>query len=234
MSRKTQAKYDPLGQWPAAIMTTVICHDVYGNEHETEATLLEWRPAAYVVMIEDGSVCLLKGSDGRYDLPGGAIELGEDPKAAAIREVKEETGLDISEPTLLGVESSLFRASHSDDRCYHSLLMYYHCTSSTGSISAVGFDEYEKQHVELAEWMPLEDLHEVKVGSTVDFRSYARKKHRLNAERLHVDNDMAAARSDELRNVYKSAKDMLGVHIAHARPGRLLCDERRHELTGTG
>ncbi|KAK5674255.1 hypothetical protein LTS10_012993 [Elasticomyces elasticus] len=162
-------------------MTTVICHDIYGNEHETASRLLEWRPAAYVVMIKDGSVCLLKGFDNSYDLPGGAIELGEDPKATAIREVKEETGLRISEPTLLGVESSLFRASHSDDRYYHSLLMYYHCTSSTGSISAEGFDEYEKQHVELAEWIPLEDLHEIKVGSTVDFRPYVWQAYQARA-----------------------------------------------------
>ncbi|KAK3654159.1 hypothetical protein LTR56_004214 [Elasticomyces elasticus] len=163
-------------------MTTVICHDVYGNKHETEATSLEWRPAAYVVMIKDGrSICLLKGTDGRYDLPGGAMELGEDPKAAAIREVKEETGLDVDKPTLLGVESSLFRASHSDNRFYHSLLMYYHCTSSTGIISAVGFDEYEKQHVQLAEWIPIEDLHEIKVGSTVDFRPYVWQAYQARA-----------------------------------------------------
>ena len=160
-------------------MTTVICHDIFGNQHETPAKSLQWRPATYVVLIKDDSVCLFKAKDGSYDLPGGAIELGEDPKCAAIREVKEETGLDAVEPTLLGVESSLFRASHSDDRCYHSLLMYFHCTKYTGNISDAGFDEYEKQHMELAEWVPIVSLDDIKVGSTVDFRPYIRQAYSM-------------------------------------------------------
>lgn len=153
-------------------MTTVICHDIYGKQHETAASSLRWRPAAYVVLLKDASVCLLKATDGNYDLPGGGIELGEEPKTAAVREAKEETGLDVADPTLLGVESSLFRAAHSDDACYHSLLMYFHCTKHTGNISNEGFDEYEKQHMEMAEWVPMDRLDEIKVGSTVDFRPY--------------------------------------------------------------
>jgi 8-oxo-dGTP diphosphatase len=160
-------------------MATVICHDIYGNQHEIPANSLQWRPAAYVVMIKDDSVCLLKANHGHYDLPGGAIELGEDPKSAAIREAKEETGLDVTEPTLLGVESSLFRASHSDDRCYHILLMYYRCTRHTGNISNAGFDECEKQHVELAEWVPIASLDDMKVGSTVDFRPYVWQAYKM-------------------------------------------------------
>ena len=160
-------------------MSTVICHDIYGKQHETPAKSLQWRPATYVVLIKHASVCLLKAVDGNYDLPGGAIELGEDPKAAAIREVKEETGLDVDEPTLLGIQSSLFRASHSDGRCYHSLLMYYHCTNSTGTVSNEGFDEYEKQHMELAEWVPMAGLGNIKVGSTVDFRPYVWQAYRV-------------------------------------------------------
>jgi 8-oxo-dGTP diphosphatase len=156
-------------------MTTVICHDIYNNQHSTPAASLQWRPAAYVVLIKDNHVCLLKSLNGTYDLPGGAINLGEDPKSAAIREVKEETGLDATEPTLLGVESSLFRAVHSDDRCYHSLLMYYHCEEFSGEFSAEGFDEVERRLVEGAEWVPLESLDGIKVGSTVDFRPYVRQ-----------------------------------------------------------
>jgi 8-oxo-dGTP pyrophosphatase MutT (NUDIX family) len=162
-------------------MTTVICRDIYGNQHETPAQSLQWRPATYVVLIKDASVCLLKAKDGKYDLPGGPIELGEDPETAAIREAKEETGLDVDEPTLLGVESSLFQAAHSDDRCYHSLLMYYHCTSSTGNISNEGFDEYEKQHMELAEWVPMARLNDIKVGSTVDFRPCVWQAYKMRA-----------------------------------------------------
>lgn len=156
-------------------MATVICHDIFGNQHETPAKSLQWRPAAYVVLIKDDSVCLLKANDGHYDLPGGAIALGEDPKSAAIREAKEETGLDVTEPTLLGVESSLFRASHSDDRCYHSLLMYHYCEGFSEEFSDQGFDEVERTLVEGAEWVPFAGMDGIEVGSTVDFRPYVRQ-----------------------------------------------------------
>jgi 8-oxo-dGTP diphosphatase len=165
-------------------MTTVTCHDIYANQHPTPTSSLQWRPAAYVVLIKDDSVCLLKANHGHYDLPGGAIELGEDPKSAAIREVKEETGLDLTtEPTLLGVESSLFRAVHSDDRCYHSLLMYYHCEEFSGEFSGEfssgGFDEVERRLVEGAEWVPVARLDGIAVGSTVDFRPYVRQAYEV-------------------------------------------------------
>ncbi len=43
-----------------------------------------------------GKVLLQKRGDfGKWGFPGGAIELGEKPEEAAIREFKEETGLGV-------------------------------------------------------------------------------------------------------------------------------------------
>lgn len=52
------------------------------------------------VIIQGDEVLLIKRakapSKGDWSLPGGAIEIGETAKAALVREVKEETGLDVS------------------------------------------------------------------------------------------------------------------------------------------
>ena len=55
--------------------------------------------AASVAIFRDGKVLLAaRGREpmkGVFTLPGGAVELGETLTAAALREVKEETGLDV-------------------------------------------------------------------------------------------------------------------------------------------
>ncbi|SEK46059.1 8-oxo-dGTP diphosphatase [Ruminococcus albus] len=59
-------------------------------------------------LIEDGSRVLLqdrvKADWKGYTLPGGHVEKGESFVEAVIREMKEETGLDIFEPKLVGVK----------------------------------------------------------------------------------------------------------------------------------
>lgn len=44
-----------------------------------------------------------RGDTNKWGFPGGAIELGETPEMAAIREAKEETGLDVEVGKLIGV-----------------------------------------------------------------------------------------------------------------------------------
>jgi mutator protein MutT len=52
-----------------------------------------------VVVNEAGDILLQRRSDnGFWALPGGAVELGESAGQAIVREVKEETGVDV-EPT---------------------------------------------------------------------------------------------------------------------------------------
>lgn len=51
------------------------------------------RQRATVVVIRDGRVLLVTGDTGVFSLPGGGIEPGEKPRAAAVRELREETSL---------------------------------------------------------------------------------------------------------------------------------------------
>lgn len=63
------------------------------------------RNAVRTFLIEDNSVICTKykvDNFGYIDIPGGKIELDETPQQAAVREFKEETGIDISELEKLG------------------------------------------------------------------------------------------------------------------------------------
>ena len=59
---------------------------------------------AAVIRDDQNRVLLLKRhDDGTWNLPAGAIDPGESPAAATIRETREETGLDVRPVRVLGV-----------------------------------------------------------------------------------------------------------------------------------
>jgi 8-oxo-dGTP pyrophosphatase MutT (NUDIX family) len=62
-------------------------------------------PAAVAVVArEDGAVLLIRRTDnGNWALPGGAIEMNESVADAAIRETREETGIQVEVTGLLGI-----------------------------------------------------------------------------------------------------------------------------------
>jgi len=65
--------------------------------------------AADAVILFAGGIVLIKRRnppfEGCYALPGGFVEVGETVEAAAIREAREETGLDIELLGLVGIYS---------------------------------------------------------------------------------------------------------------------------------
>lgn len=72
--------------------------ELVGNE------LLQLPGVAAVVRDAAGRVLVhRRADDGSWSLPAGAIDPGETPAAAAVREVREETGLDVRPTRVLGV-----------------------------------------------------------------------------------------------------------------------------------
>ena len=65
------------------------------------------RPGAAAVIFDERERVLLqrRSDNGRWGLPGGAMDVGETVEQACVREVKEETGYDVRVVRLVGVYS---------------------------------------------------------------------------------------------------------------------------------
>ena len=74
---------------------------------------------------ERGEVLLQKrGNSNKWGFPGGAIEIGETPQMAAIREAKEETGLDVEVGRIIGVYTDLDIRYASGDQAQSIVIAY--------------------------------------------------------------------------------------------------------------
>jgi 8-oxo-dGTP diphosphatase len=154
---------------------TVTCLDVESNKYEVPVDQLKWRPATYGVVVKDGKILLSKQFGDKYDLPGGGLDLGETPEEGVIREVKEETGIDVKNPKFIHMVNSYFYSDHALKEAYQCIMMYFICEYAGGKLSTEGFDEWEKQYAEMAEWLPLDQLDELGIASSVDYRPFIKE-----------------------------------------------------------
>lgn len=53
------------------------------------------------VVVQAGRVLLLENERAEWELPGGKLELGEDPRACVVREISEETGWEVTAGPIL-------------------------------------------------------------------------------------------------------------------------------------
>ncbi|MBD3279521.1 MAG: NUDIX domain-containing protein [Candidatus Pacebacteria bacterium] len=144
----------------------VTCEDVEGKTYQVGTDQLTFRPAVYGVIVKDGKILMSKQWDG-YDFPGGGIELGEPTDKALLREVKEETGLDVKMGRILHCEHSFFKLPFKGN-FVHSIHMYYECRVVGGEISTEFLDEQEKQYADKPEWVDLSKITKVKIYSSGD------------------------------------------------------------------
>lgn len=90
------------------------------------------------VVVHEGRVLLIRRGkpplQGRWVVPGGTVELGETLEEAVIRELREETGLEVRPLELVTVFDRILR----DDRGvrYHYVIIDYWCERVAGTLRA--------------------------------------------------------------------------------------------------
>jgi ADP-ribose pyrophosphatase YjhB (NUDIX family) len=91
------------------------------------------------IIIEDSRVLLVKRAhpplEAQWSIPGGVLEVGELVRDAAIREVREETGLTVEPGELLGVYDRILRNPEQRVQ-YHYVLIDFLCRRVAGDIGA--------------------------------------------------------------------------------------------------
>jgi 8-oxo-dGTP diphosphatase len=84
--------------------------------------------AVGAVIICDGRILLEKRKrepdEGKWSIPGGLVELGESLDHAVIREVKEETNLEVEKPVLIDVVENIILREESRV-AYHYVIVDY-------------------------------------------------------------------------------------------------------------
>jgi 8-oxo-dGTP diphosphatase len=111
------------------------------NDERTDTRQYPARPVVGVgaVILRDGQVVIVKRRyeplAGRWSLPGGTLELGETLEAGVIREMREETGLDVDVGPVIEVFDRIMLDEERRVR-YHFVLVDYLCWPVGGELRA--------------------------------------------------------------------------------------------------
>jgi ADP-ribose pyrophosphatase YjhB (NUDIX family) len=117
-----------------------------------DETLRVPRLRVAAVLVRDGAVLLVrhvKGERTYWLLPGGGVDYGESLGEAVLREVKEETGLDVRLGRLILVNDSI-----PPDRHRHVVNLYFTVELAGGAALTLG----EDWNLAELRWMPLDEL----------------------------------------------------------------------------
>ena len=132
-------------------------------------------PAVIAVVVHEGQALLVRRANppdaGLWGFPGGKIEFGETVKDAAIRELREETGVHAAAQDVLTALDVLVRDAGGDIR-QHYILIAVQCRWIAGEPIA-GDDALE------ARWFPVADLKPNTPAMSADVGVIARRAHEL-------------------------------------------------------
>ena len=118
-------------------------------------------------IILDGDQILLEKrknspGKGKWSIPGGLVELGENVEDAVVREVKEETELEVYEPRLVDVVDYISLGERGGVM-YHYVIIDYLVTSKGGKPKAAS-------DADALKWVPFSEVEEYDL--TESFRRF--------------------------------------------------------------
>lgn len=122
---------------------------------ETRTIETRTRVSAYAVCVRADTILLTRLAGGgdhlSWTMPGGGLDHGEDPEAAVLRELVEETGYTGEVQRLVGINSRLFQFPRGPELVdeMHALRIIYEVAITGGELR----DEQDGS-TDLAAWIP--------------------------------------------------------------------------------
>ena len=130
------------------------------------------------IIICNGKLLLEKRKNepgkGKWSVPGGLVDLGESVEQTVIREVKEETGLEVEKPEHIDVVDNIIRDENGRVK-YHFVIIDYFMRLKGGTLKAASDAEELK-------WVSLNDVE--KYDLTITFREFF-QRNRQKLEKLN-------------------------------------------------
>jgi ADP-ribose pyrophosphatase YjhB (NUDIX family) len=129
------------------------------------------------IVIREGKILLEKRKNqpgkGKWSIPGGVVNLGESLEQAVIREVNEETCLEVDSPCLIDVVSDVSLDENGRVK-YHFVIVDYFVSVQRGEPAAAS-------DADALNWVPFNDVEEYDL--TRSFRTFF-KRNRQKMESL--------------------------------------------------
>ncbi|BCJ76308.1 putative MutT/NUDIX-like protein [Catellatospora sp. IY07-71] len=127
-------------------------HDYYRDPNAPAANSIAPGGSALVVDERGGVLMQRRADSGNWSLPGGVMEIGETLQQCVIREVKEETGLEIEITGLLGIYTDPQHViAYADGEVRQEFNITYHGRVVGGTI-AVSHESTEVRFLDPAEF----------------------------------------------------------------------------------
>lgn len=124
-------------------------------------------PSANVIVTNesDDILLILRSDNGNWALPGGGLDLGESLPQTAVREVKEETGIDCEITGLVGIYTDpkhiILYTSNNEARQEFSVVFTAHATGGEPTPST----ESREVH-----WVPVADIEALQMDQAMRLR----------------------------------------------------------------
>lgn len=144
--------------------------DYYHSSDAPKANSIH--PAAAVALISDNKLLMLKRRDsGNWTMPGGTMEFGESLKDCAVREVLEETGLNVEIRDIIGIYTDpKIVVEYSDGEVRQEFSTLYYGTVKHGK-EHIDDESTEYKWVDVAELpnLPMADSQRIRVNDVIRF-----------------------------------------------------------------